>query len=456
MPRPARADSPEFNDNQYLSVVSDPAELERAATLLLENAPSAAGQSAIAAESDFDDGDLDESIVEDADPIIGIVRTKEQETDEDDPTPARRGSGKNPGYTSDLVRLYMNEAGRTPLLDAEQEVSLAKSIEAGIFAGAIIQLAEAKKAGTEAEEQAKFLLWMQDRTGSGIKDRDKRKQHATDFVDWVEAHADEAPVGSRQFRELRAVQGAGKAATDHLLNANLRLVISIAKRYTGRGMDFLDVIQFGNEGLVRGVQKFDYTKGYKFSTYATWWIRQSITRAMADHGNTIRIPVHRAEQHNRMWRISRELEKDGVDATPERLAAEMDVPVERVLEYMDDAQVSVSLDQAVGDASSGGRFKETYLGDLLPDPKAQMHLESVENELRDGAIAAVLKTLTSREAGVIRLRYGFDGQQPLTLTQVGEVYGVTRERIRQIEKQALEKLRDKRRSALLRDWVNND
>ena len=300
------------------------------------------------------------------------------------------------GVSADLVRAYLNGIGRTRLLTAVEEVELSKRIEAGLY----------------AEEKL------------------------------PQAGDDLAPL-------LKIIVAEGKAAKNHLLEANLRLVVSIAKRYTGRGMAFLDLIQEGNLGLIRAVEKFDYTKGYKFSTYATWWIRQAITRAMADQARTIRIPVHMVEVINKLGRIQRELLQDlGREPTPEELAKEMDITPEKVLEIQQYAREPISLDQTIGDEG------DSQLGDFIEDSEAVVAVDAVSFSLLQDQLQQVLQTLSEREAGVVRLRFGLTDGQPRTLDEIGQVYGVTRERIRQIESKTMSKLRHPSRSQVLRDYLD--
>jgi RNA polymerase primary sigma factor/RNA polymerase nonessential primary-like sigma factor len=293
------------------------------------------------------------------------------------------------GIASDLVRAYLNLIGRTKLLTAEQEVSLAKRIEAGLMAVHLIE------------------------QGSGDAD-------------------------------LHIVANEGKAAKDHLLEANLRLVVSIAKRYTGRGMAFLDLIQEGNLGLIRAVEKFDYTKGYKFSTYATWWIRQAITRAMADQARTIRIPVHMVEQVNRMVRVRRDLAATlGREPSITQLAAALEIPEYQVIELISYDREPVSLDQSVGEDG------ESSLGDFIAATATSDTSDTfAHGQLRD-EVEIVLSTLSRREQEVIRLRFGFDDGRARTLDEVGKEFGLSRERIRQIEKTTLNKLRNGDRGSRL-------
>ncbi|MEH1128829.1 RNA polymerase sigma factor SigB [Micromonospora sp. CPCC 206061] len=303
------------------------------------------------------------------------------------------------GVSADLVRAYLNGIGRTKLLTAVQEVELAKRIEAGLFA-------EEKLASPSPSHEA-----------------------AADLV---------------------VVAAEGRAAKDHLLEANLRLVVSIAKRYTGRGMAFLDLIQEGNLGLIRAVEKFDYTKGYKFSTYATWWIRQAITRAMADQARTIRIPVHMVEQVNRMVRARRDLSTSlGREPSIAEIAQAMGVPEFQVIELISYDREPVSLDQAVGEDG------ESALGDFVAavDPRQEPGDSVTQGELRN-EVEIVLSTLSQREQAVIRLRFGLDDGRQRTLDEVGREFGLSRERIRQIEKVTLLKLRHPSRSKRLETYAS--
>ncbi len=304
---------------------------------------------------------------------------------------------------ADSTRAYLKQIGRVPLLSAAEEVDLAVRIEVGLYA--------AEKLRMEAE----------------------------------------APSGldAAQRRDLAWIVHDGVRAKDHLLEANLRLVVSIAKRYTGRGMAFLDLIQEGNLGLVRAVEKFDYSKGFKFSTYATWWIRQAISRAMADQSRTIRIPVHMVEIINKLGRVQREMFQDlGREATAVELAEQLGITPERVLEIRQIAREPLSLDQTVGDEGT------TQIGDLIEDSEAVVALAAVAFGLLQEQLQAVLDTLSEREAGVMRLRYGLGDGQPRTLDEIGKVYGVTRERIRQIESKTMSKLRHPARSQLLHDYLD--
>ena len=305
--------------------------------------------------------------------------------------------------SADSVRAYLKQIGKVALLNAEEEVELAKRIEAGLYA------AERMRRNIDAGEK----------------------------------------VSPQLRRDLRWIIRDGERAKNHLLEANLRLVVSLAKRYTGRGMAFLDLIQEGNLGLIRAVEKFDYTKGYKFSTYATWWIRQAITRAMADQARTIRIPVHMVEVINKLGRIQRELLQDlGREPTPEELAKEMDITPEKVLEIQQYAREPISLDQTIGDEG------DSQLGDFIEDSEAVVAVDAVSFTLLQDQLQSVLATLSEREAGVVRLRFGLTDGQPRTLDEIGQVYGVTRERIRQIESKTMSKLRHPSRSQVLRDYLD--
>jgi RNA polymerase primary sigma factor len=301
----------------------------------------------------------------------------------------------------DSVRAYLKQIGKVALLNAEQEVGLATQIEAGLYAGERV-----RRAADSTEKLAPQLR-----------------------------------------RDLRWIMRDGQRAKDHLLQANLRLVVSVAKRYTGRGMPFLDLIQEGNLGLIRAVVKFDYTKGYKFSTYATWWIRQAISRAMADQARTIRIPVHMVEVINTLGRLRRELLQGlGREPTVEELAKEMDIPPEKVLEFQHYAREPLSLDQTIGEEG------DSRLGEFIEDSQAVVAVDAVSFTLLQDDLRLVLATLSEREAGIVRLRFGLDGQ-PRTLDQIGHIYGVSRERIRQIEAKAMAKLRHPSRSQALRDYL---
>ncbi len=304
------------------------------------------------------------------------------------------------GATADPVKDYLKQIGKVALLNAAQEVELAERIEAGLYA-----------------EQ-------------------KLKQ-------------DESLKKTKAGRELAIIAEDGRAAKDHLLEANLRLVVSLAKRYTGRGMLFLDLIQEGNLGLIRAVEKFDYTKGYKFSTYATWWIRQAITRAMADQARTIRIPVHMVEVINKLARVQRQMLQDlGREPTPEELAKELDMTPEKVVEVQKYGREPISLHTPLGEDG------DSEFGDLIEDSEAVVPADAVSFTLLQEQLHSVLDTLSEREAGVVAMRFGLEDGQPKTLDEIGKVYGVTRERIRQIESKTMSKLRHPSRSQVLRDYLD--
>jgi RNA polymerase primary sigma factor len=318
--------------------------------------------------------------------------------DDDEDRPAARVAAA--GATADPVKDYLKQIGRVPLLNARQEVELAKRIEAGLFA-------EEKLAG-----------------GSGL-------------------------LRAGRSIDLEEVAEDGRRAKDHLVEANLRLVVSLARRYTGRGMLFLDLIQEGNLGLIRGVEKFDYTKGYKFSTYATWWIRQAITRAMADQARTIRLPVHMVEALSRLARVQRQMLQDlGREPTPDELAAGLDMTPEKVIEVQKYGREPISLHTPLGEDG------DSELGDLIEDSEAIQPGEAVSFTLLQEQLHSVLDTLSEREAGVLSMRFGLTDGQPKTLDEIGKVYGVTRERIRQIESKAMSKLRHPSRSNVLRDYLD--
>ncbi len=338
----------------------------------------------VEAEADGDDEEKEEG---------GFVLSDDDEED----APAQQVA--TAGATADPVKDYLKQIGKVALLNAEQEVELAKRIEAGLFA--------------------------EERLNSGSK------------------------IDSKHKRELWWIKEDGKKAKNHLLEANLRLVVSLAKRYTGRGMLFLDLIQEGNLGLIRAVEKFDYTKGYKFSTYATWWIRQAITRAMADQARTIRIPVHMVEVINKLARVQRQMLQDlGREPTPEELAKELDMTPEKVVEVQKYGREPISLHTPLGEDG------DSEFGDLIEDSEAVVPADAVSFTLLQEQLHSVLDTLSEREAGVVSMRFGLTDGQPKTLDEIGKVYGVTRERIRQIESKTMSKLRHPSRSQVLRDYLD--
>ncbi len=316
---------------------------------------------------------------------------------EEDDAPAQ--TVMTAGATADPVKDYLKQIGRVALLNAELEVELATRIEAGLF--------------------AEFKITTEKKLDKKLK------------------------------RELGWIVEDGKRAKNHLLEANLRLVVSLAKRYTGRGMLFLDLIQEGNLGLIRAVEKFDYTKGYKFSTYATWWIRQAITRAMADQARTIRIPVHMVEVINKLARVQRQMLQDlGREPTPEELAKELDMTPEKVVEVQKYGREPISLHTPLGEEG------DSEFGDLIEDSEAVVPADAVSFTLLQEQLHSVLDTLSEREAGVVAMRFGLTDGQPKTLDEIGKVYGVTRERIRQIESKTMSKLRHPSRSQVLRDYLD--
>ncbi|NLS08717.1 RNA polymerase sigma factor [Nesterenkonia sp. MY13] len=366
-----------------------------------ETSPTEALESAVAKAED--EG-------EDAEELMGGAKSGDNEEDEsgtgrgfvisnadDDDAPAVQVVSA--GATADPVKDYLKQIGKVALLNAEQEVDLALRIEAGLY----------------AEHKLK---------NEEIKDK-------------------------RQRRDLELVIADGKKAKNHLLEANLRLVVSLAKRYTGRGMLFLDLIQEGNLGLIRAVEKFDYTKGFKFSTYATWWIRQAITRAMADQARTIRIPVHMVEVINKLARVQRQMLQDlGREPAPEELAAELDMTPEKVVEVQKYGREPISLHTPLGEDG------DSEFGDLIEDSEAVVPSDAVSFTLLQEQLHSVLDTLAEREAGVVAMRFGLTDGQPKTLDEIGKVYGVTRERIRQIESKTMSKLRHPSRSQVLRDYLD--
>jgi RNA polymerase primary sigma factor len=384
----------------------DPADLEVDADIELDDlevveVDDASGDAAAPADGKAakDAGDDDINEPSEKDKASGDFVWDEEESE------ALRQARKDAELTAsaDSVRAYLKQIGKVALLNAEEEVELAKRIEAGLYA-------------------------------------------TQKMAEWVENGEKQSTAVRRDFLWICR---DGDRAKNHLLEANLRLVVSLAKRYTGRGMAFLDLIQEGNLGLIRAVEKFDYTKGYKFSTYATWWIRQAITRAMADQARTIRIPVHMVEVINKLGRIQRELLQDlGREPTPEELAKEMDITPEKVLEIQQYAREPISLDQTIGDEG------DSQLGDFIEDSEAVVAVDAVSFTLLQDQLQSVLETLSEREAGVVRLRFGLTDGQPRTLDEIGQVYGVTRERIRQIESKTMSKLRHPSRSQVLRDYLD--
>ncbi len=352
-----------------------------------------------------DDGPLAGAGAEDPpEPLPQVEQSGDLVWDDEESEALRQGRKDAEHTTSvDSVRAYLKEIGKVALLNAEQEVELAKRIEAGLYAAERLRRAE-------------------DSTGK---------------------------LSPQLRSDLRWIVRDGQRAKNHLLEANLRLVVSMAKRYTGRGMPFLDLIQEGNLGLIRAVAKFDYAKGYKFSTYATWWIRQAISRAMADQARTIRVPVHMGEVLNKLGRIRRELlDELGRDPTPQELAKELDITPEKVLEIQQYVREPVSLDQTIGDEGN------SQLGDFIEDSQAVVAVDAVAFTLLQDHLQSVLATLSEREASIVQLRFGLTDGPPRTLDEIGQLHGVTRERIRQIETKTMAKLRHPSRCQALRDYLD--
>jgi RNA polymerase primary sigma factor len=356
-----------------------------------DDTPAAAKK---AEEGDDDEEDATKPAFTEPLPTGAIVIS----SSDDDEVPVY--SAQITGATADPVKDYLKQIGKVPLLNAAEEVELAMRIEAGLF----------------AEEKL--------------------------------SHMSAAEKSNQLGLDLQWVARDGQRAKSHLLGANLRLVVSLAKRYTGRGMQFLDLIQEGNLGLIRAVEKFDYTKGFKFSTYATWWIRQAITRAMADQARTIRIPVHMVEVINKLARVQRQMLQDlGREPTPEELSRELDMTPEKVIEVQKYGREPISLHTPLGEDG------DSEFGDLIEDTEAVVPADAVGFTMLQRQLESLLDSLSEREAGVIRMRFGLGDGQPKTLDQIGDTFGVTRERIRQIESKTMAKLRHPSRSQSLRDYL---
>ena len=385
---------------------------------------SGSGDSDSSADDDFDDDDDDDDDIDDDDDdfddderdveavneakavkeaLRSVPKAKASKPKRSSRARARRVDTSTVMLTGDPVRMYLKEIGKVDLLTASEEVNLAMKIEAGAEATEKLEAAENGEIELTRAEQ----------------------------------------------RRLMRIEAVGLDAKQQLISANLRLVVSIAKRYVGRGMLFLDLIQEGNLGLIRAVEKFDYTKGFKFSTYATWWIRQAITRAIADQARTIRIPVHMVETINKVIRVSRQLLQElGHDPTPEEISAQMNMPVDKVREILKIAQEPVSLETPIGEE------EDSHLGDFIPDEGASEPSEAASFTLLKEQLVDVLSTLTPREEKVLKLRFGIEDGRTRTLEEVGKEFNVTRERIRQIEAKALRKLRHPSRSKKLKDFLN--
>jgi len=385
-------DPADLNDPELAEIEADSLTVDAAAVISVVEAEAALV--AAAAEGEAEEAQAAEAKkAEETKESEGFVLSSSDDTDEPVQTVQVAGA------TADPVKDYLKQIGKVPLLNAEMEVELAKRIEAGLFADE--KLATTKR------------------------------------------------MAARMKGDLEWIAVDGRRAKNHLLEANLRLVVSLAKRYTGRGMLFLDLIQEGNLGLIRAVEKFDYTKGYKFSTYATWWIRQAITRAMADQARTIRIPVHMVEVINKLARVQRQMLQDlGREPTPEELAKELDMTPEKVVEVQKYGREPISLHTPLGEDG------DSEFGDLIEDSEAVVPAEAVSFTLLQEQLHSVLDTLSERESGVVSMRFGLTDGQPKTLDEIGKVYGVTRERIRQIESKTMSKLRHPSRSQVLRDYLD--
>ncbi len=375
---------------------SDEDDVKPKATRGKAKTAAAAEPEAEAAESEEDDDEEEDTKPAFSEPLpTGAIVIS---SSDDDDVPVY--STMITGATADPVKDYLKQIGKVPLLNAAEEVELAMRIEAGLF----------------AEEKLSHMT-------------PAEKSHQTGL-------------------DLQWVARDGQRAKSHLLGANLRLVVSLAKRYTGRGMQFLDLIQEGNLGLIRAVEKFDYTKGFKFSTYATWWIRQAITRAMADQARTIRIPVHMVEVINKLARVQRQMLQDlGREPTPEELSRELDMTPEKVIEVQKYGREPISLHTPLGEDG------DSEFGDLIEDTEAVVPADAVGFTMLQRQLESLLDSLSEREAGVIRMRFGLGDGQPKTLDQIGDTFGVTRERIRQIESKTMAKLRHPSRSQSLRDYL---
>jgi RNA polymerase primary sigma factor len=374
---------------------------------------------------------------------IEVIEVPGEEIEAEAQTALPRDDDVLKAPTNDPVRMYLKEIGKVPLLTAAQEVDFAMRIEAGEFSTALMRHIEETERvdGRQLAQVVESVV--------------RIREHQVEKFGKVEGIGRETiprswrPRGLEQTDDfLRKVERDGQLAKKKLIEANLRLVVSIAKRYVGRGMLFLDLIQEGNLGLIRAVEKFDYSKGYKFSTYATWWIRQAITRAIADQARTIRIPVHMVETINKLVRIQRQLLQDlGREPLPEEIGGQMGIPAEKVREILKVSQEPVSLETPIGEE------EDSHLGDFIEDSEAVVPIDAASFILLQEQLESVLHTLSEREKKVIQLRFGLVDGHPRTLEEVGREFGVTRERIRQIESKTLSKLRHPSRSQKLRDYL---
>ena len=374
---------------------------------------------------------------------IEVIEVPGEDLEDNLPAVVAREDDVLKAPTNDPVRMYLKEIGKVPLLNAAQEVDLARRIEAGEFATELRRLTD-NGSKTDQRRLRQVVVAVVD-----IRD------HQADKFGKLEGIGRERMARTARFRTrddlfdfLRRVERDGQLAKKKLIEANLRLVVSIAKRYVGRGMLFLDLIQEGNLGLIRAVEKFDYSKGYKFSTYATWWIRQAITRAIADQARTIRIPVHMVETINKLVRVQRQLLQDlGREPLPEEIGRQMGIPAEKVREILKVSQEPVSLETPIGEE------EDSHLGDFIEDSEAVVPIDAASFILLQEQLESVLHSLSEREKKVIQLRFGLLDGHPRTLEEVGREFGVTRERISQIESKTLSKLRHPSRSQKLRDYL---
>ena len=346
--------------------------------------------------------------------------------------------------STDLVRVYLAQIGRAPLLTAEQEVEHSRNIEAGLFAGHILAAGETESPEVLEETAARTET---DDPKQPLTIENVIARHALEIVQQPAAEQEQLKS------DYSLLVTEGEKSNQVMMESNLRLVVSVAKRYTGHGMPFLDLIQEGNSGLVRAVEKFDFSKGFKFSTYATWWIRQAITRSMAEQGKTIRLPVHLVENINKVRRAkNRMIAELDREPTEEEIGLELDMTEERIVELLSLDRNPISLDQTI-DNGAGHRFEATRMGDFVEDVDAIDPVDAAVHAMMTDDVEAMLKTLGEREADVIRIRFGIGGQKIMTLDEIGKMYGLSRERVRQIERTALEKLRQPSRNKRLDGYL---